>query len=122
MKIFQDIVFAIVLSILMLHEMDAIMRKEWRMFKPLRNFNDKQAYAIFLLFHVPLYAAVFFMMMSPYAIIVKYIADIFMVVHLFVHMLFRKHKYNEFNNKLSSAIIYLAAIFAFIHLLLVLIA
>jgi len=49
------ILFAFNFSLLLLHEMDAIRAKEWKMFAVLKNMNEQNGYIVFSLLHLPLY-------------------------------------------------------------------
>ena len=115
-----NILFYIGLSLLLVHELDAIKRKEWRIFPLLSKIkDDDKAYYIFAIFHVPIFATILFFINHPNLNIQKHtmlILDIFFVIHSILHYLFRSRKENEFNNRFSSTIIYLMATIGALHL------
>lgn len=54
--------FIFMITLLLIHEMDAIRTKEWRMFIVLKDMPDEKAYKIFTLAHIPLYFIAIFVM------------------------------------------------------------
>jgi hypothetical protein len=86
--------------------MDAIRCKEWRIFPGLSLLSDKIGQVLFVLAHLPLFYFIFWQL--------KYSQDIeafmkgfniFMIVHLLLHILFLKHKNNEFKDWISWSVI-----------------
>ncbi len=59
------------ISLLILHEMDAVFRKEWKMMNFLQNVEDEKAHIIFT------------------------------AAHMFLHLGFGKHRFNDFKNFFS---------------------
>ena len=49
------ILYYLGLAALFTHEMDAVMRSEWRLLYVLRSFSDDAAYPLFLALHFPLF-------------------------------------------------------------------
>lgn len=112
--------FALELGLLLTHEMDAVRHKEWKMFIFLKDLPENTAYLVFTLPHILLYALVlFFLLLNNMAIL--YIVDIFIICHLFLHFLFRKHPNNQLTGFWSLAIINSAGIIAAVHLILMVI-
>ena len=112
-------VFILLVSLLLIHEMDAIRLKEWRMFVVLKNLHDETAYRIFSLAHLPLYVVAFFILASGGAlakIILYCVIDAFLIVHAIIHFGFRKNPNNGFISVFSKVIIYSLGVLAFIHL------
>ena len=104
----SSIFIYIAVSFILLHEMDAIRCKEWRIF-PLTSFlNDKVGYPVFLMAHLPLY---YLVLKSLNNTSVQYGLNIFFIVHLGLHVLFLKHPKNEFTDIWSWLPIIGAAIF-----------
>ncbi|WP_368665131.1 DUF6713 family protein, partial [Paenibacillus borealis] len=48
-------IFSINFALLLLHEMDAIRAKEWRMFIILKDMEDNRVFKVFTILHLPLY-------------------------------------------------------------------
>ncbi len=103
--------FFLGLGFILTHEMDAIRCKEWLMF-PLTFFlKDEVGFLVFTLVHIPLYAWVCWSLSSsPLSPIFFRAWDIFLIVHLFLHILFLKHPENRFKSGFSWCIILGAAV------------
>jgi len=113
---FLNVLLALNLSLLFMHEMDAIKAKEWRLFVFLKDLEDELAYKIFTIIHLPLYFVLLYSIIerSTTAYIVL---DVFLIGHTVAHALFeRYHPRYEFKNRLSRAIIYPMGVVAIIHL------
>ena len=101
-----DIFFYLGLSLLIMHEMDAIRCKEWRIFPGLSMLGDKVGHIVFLFAHVPLFYFIFWKVTySDNIEAFIYGFNIFLIVHLGLHILFLKHKKNEFKDWISWIII-----------------
>lgn len=108
------------ITLLILHEMDAIKAKEWRMFIILKDMNEEIAYKVFSIIHFPLYFVILFLMLqfkqstnSLFFIII----DILLILHTFIHLGFRKNKSNGFSSMYSKILMYLLGLSALINLL-----
>ncbi len=110
------VLFIINLSLLFVHEMDAVKNCEWRMFAVLKNMADEKASRLFILLHIPLYGAVLLMLVSPAQQVLFYIIDIFLIFHAVIHFGFRHHKNNAFSSVLSWVFIYSMGIISAVHL------
>lgn len=98
--------FYLGLSFLTLHEMDAIRCKEWRIFPGLSLLSDKIGQVLFVFAHLPLFYFIFWQL--TYSQDIKAFMkgfNIFMIVHLLLHILFLKHKNNEFKDWISWSVI-----------------
>ena len=91
--------FIISLSLLLVHEMDAVRNREWRIFIVLKDVEDEKACRIFLLAHVPLYAAILLLLMSPAKLFFS-VLDVSLILHAVIHFCFRHHKHNAFASTL----------------------
>jgi hypothetical protein len=100
------IFFYLGLSLLTMHEMDAIRCREWRIFPGLSMLNDKLGHIVFIFVHIPLFFFIYWQLTHSQdieAFINGF--SIFMIVHLGLHILFLKHKNNEFKDWISWTII-----------------
>lgn len=113
------IIFALGLSTLLVHEMDAIKHREWRMFIGLRSLEEATAYRVFVLIHLPLYVIVFVLLLSSHAIIGFFLVDVFLIIHGILHIFFKGKANNSFNG-FSYFLIYGGSICGCIHLLYIL--
>ena len=102
-----------------MHEMDAIRCKEWRIFPGLSLLSDKLGYIVFIFAHIPIFYFVFWELSYSQNIeAFIYGFNIFMIVHVVLHVLFLKHKNNEFRDWISWSIIIGAGLFGLLDLLL----
>lgn len=118
-----NLLFLFLLSLLMVHELDAIRRREWRMFIILNKMDDERAFQIFSLLHIPLLMVIFWFITAPSAIVVfwfQVVLDTFLIVHKFLHDSFQRHPNNEFTTPFSKRVINLMAIVGFVHLIFIL--
>jgi len=106
----QHVLFYLGLSFILMHEMDAVRCREWRIFPGLSRLDDKTGFAAFMLAHVPLYVALFWGLTGENSQEVMRGLDLFFIIHLGLHLLFLRHPKNEFKDTLSWAIIAGAAV------------
>ena len=100
--------FIVTLALFFTHELDAVARHEWRMFPVLGGLDDRQGFAVFLLAHVPIFAAILWFCFSPTSVgaAVRVAVAAFAIVHVGLHVYFARHPANEFDNPLSQALIW----------------
>ena len=85
--------FYLGLSLSLMHEMDAIRCKEWRIFPGLSLLSNKLGHIVFFFAHIPLFFFVFWQLTHSQDIdAFIYRFNIFMIVHLGLHILFLKYK------------------------------
>lgn len=102
------VLFLTGLTFFIIHEMDAIWRKEWKMFSFLSTLPDEKGYFLFCFAHIPFFFLVLLIIFAKDTNIsgkVIVILNAFFVLHLVLHLLFNKHRNNEFNNLFSWLII-----------------
>ena len=96
----MKILFLIILAIFMLHEMDAIRTKEWRIFVFLKDLKEETAYIIFSIVHLPLYF-IFFLLLTNWDIDIKnlftLIINMLLILHAIVHYSFKNHRITSYN-------------------------
>ncbi|MCY7358812.1 MAG: hypothetical protein LH609_15410 [Rudanella sp.] len=112
----HNVLFFLGLSFIMIHELDAIRCKEWRIFPGLSLLDDRTGYILFVFVHIPLF----------YFILVKTVSssesfmtgfDVFLMLHVVAHVLLAKHSRNEFKDWISWVIIIGAGAFGLMDLL-----
>ena len=102
----NHIFFYLGLTLILVHEMDAIRCKEWRIIPGLSLLEDKLGQKIFIIAHVPLYFLLFLGLANPGISAGLVLGlNIFFIFHLGLHLLFVKHKKNEFKDLISWVII-----------------
>ena len=115
------ILFVLNFSLLLLHEMDAIRAKEWKMFAVLKNMKEQSGYIAFSLLHLPLYCWVIFIISQTWSggyALVWLLTDVFLIIHALIHFLFRNHYDNGFTTAYSMILIYGMAGLSAVHLVL----
>lgn len=114
----EHLLFFIGFSFLIVHEMDAIRCKEWRIYPGLSLLSDKLGQLIFIFAHIPLFFLVFYQLTytSDSDGFIKGF-DIFMIVHVALHLLFIRHKNNEFKDWISWMLIIGSGLFGLVDLL-----
>lgn len=109
-----NLFFWIGFSTLLVHEMDAVRLKEWRILPLVSRLDDRHGFAVFTLAHIPLYILLLVGLSSEINAGGKgklmLGLDCFMVIHLSLHMLLRNRPHNEFKTVFSWLIIVGAAI------------
>jgi hypothetical protein len=114
-----DLLFYLGIGWLATHELDAIKHHEWRIFFFLKPFDDQTAYRIFVALYIPLFAAILYAAPSrPFQIAF----DLFLMVHVGLHIAFRNLPSYEFDNGFSNFLILGAGVVGALHLGLLLIA
>lgn len=114
-----DLLFWLNLALLLAHELDAIRRQEWRMFVFLNRLDDERAHQLFALLHVPLFIIIFWFLsrsIQPIYFWFQLVVDIFLIVHLGLHVLFRNHPGNGFATSFSKRLIEGMALLGLIHI------
>jgi hypothetical protein len=94
--------------------MDAIRAKEWKMFVVLKDMDDKRAFKVFTILHLPLYAILLFSFVN-HERISYIIIDLFIILHSIAHLFFENHPNNNFKNLYSRLIIYPMGLLGVLH-------
>jgi hypothetical protein len=100
--------FFVAFSFILVHEMDAIRQREWRLFPFLSALNDERGYLVFTAIHVPLYTALLWGLFPGGNTINRSLViglDIFFIIHVGLHLLFMRHPDYQFRSWLSWALI-----------------
>ena len=101
--------YILALALLATHELDAVKRHEWRIFPLLNKLPEQLGATIFIVIHIPLFWAVFYLSWHPDQSVrtpVQIGIATFCVIHVALHILLRKHPQNEFANPLSQFLIW----------------
>lgn len=104
------------IAFILMHEMDAIRCKEWRIFPGLTRLKDKTGLIVFIFLHIPLF---YWIMIETLRNSDKFRIgfDYFLIVHFILHLMFLLHKKNEFKDWISWVIISGAGLFGFLDLI-----
>jgi hypothetical protein len=114
----NKIFFYLGLSAIIIHEMDAVRCKEWRIFPGLSFLDDNRGFKIFMIAHVPLFYFLFWGLMAQSdSSQLNFGLDICFIVHVGLHLLFLRHKKNEFKDSVSWTVVLSAGLFGLIDIL-----
>lgn len=109
-------VFTLGISFILIHEMDAIRCHEWRIL-PITSFmNDQTGMVVFVLLHIPL----FYFPLHPEIVSNQSFqvgTSIFLIIHVFLHLLLLLNKRNEFIDWISWFLILGAGVCGAIYLI-----
>ncbi len=99
--------FSLGFTLLLVHEMDAIRLREWKIFPLLRDLRDEAGYVAFTALHVPIYVVLFVGLFGRDGVSNTLMAgmDAFFVIHVILHLVFRNHPENRFGSAFSWALI-----------------
>ena len=112
--------FFTVLAFLFTHEMDAVRRYEWRLLPILRNMQEKPAADLFVVLHIPLFALFLWLGTHPTMAVrtgFQVGVDLFAMLHIWLHYLFRHHAEYRFEEPLSIFYIWGSGIVGAVHLI-----
>ncbi len=104
------------LVFILMHEMDAMRCKEWRIFPGTSFLNDTFGFIVFTFLHIPL----FYWVLTEYQMNNEGFRigfNYFLIIHFMLHLLFLFHKKNEFKDWISWTIIAGAGLFGLLDLL-----
>ena len=114
----ENIFFNLGLAFIIIHEMDAIRCKEWRIIPGLNLLNDKLSFTIFMFAHIPLFIILFSNLSANHSLnnLIFYL-ELFFIIHLILHIIYLKNPKNEFKDFISWIFIVSPAIFGLIDLI-----
>lgn len=108
-------------SLLLAHELDAVRAREWRLLFVLRRMPEERAREAFVLIHVPIVAALIWLLANPapgLRLPSQIAFDLFLVVHAVLHRRLERHPLYDFHGRVSKGLIFGAAAVGALHLLL----
>ena len=115
----RDLLFYVAVSALLLHEMDAIDKQEWRILFVLRRLPDQGGLRWFISLHLPLFVALMLLVAAEDSATVSWITggvDAFLIVHAGLHEGLGYRGERAFANVFSRSLIWLAAAVGAIHI------
>ena len=114
-----DLLFFAAVSSLLLHEMDAIDKREWRMLFVLRRLPDEGALRWFIVLHLPLLVALMALVAAVASTPIRWVesgVDAFLVVHAGLHEHLGSRGERAFANPFSRWLIWSAAGLGALHM------
>ena len=111
--------FAIAFALLISHELDAMIREEWRLLPGFGGLTDATAADVFNLLHVPLFALILVGVMSasrPVRRRTSVSVELFLVGHAIAHTVLRGAEEYLFEGPVETITVYGSAAVALAHL------
>ena len=108
------------MAFFVIHELDAIKNEEWKMFKFLRSFSERNQKLIFIYAHLPLPTLIllyFYCVFVKINFIIFLAINLFAIFHLLLHLAALKWKSNVFKSTVSFISIFGFAVTALINLI-----
>ena len=105
----REWLFLLGYGLLATHELDAVLRAEWRVLPGLSLLDEALARTLFVMLHVPLFALLTGLLASSRPAIrdrTRHGISLFLVVHAGLHLLFSGHRHYDFATPLSEALIF----------------
>lgn len=116
-----EIFYILGICFLSTHELDAIQRREWKLFWILKDLKEETAYIWFLYLHIPLYFLIFFSFgdgnLNHLKSSLRNLIAHFLVFHLFIHLAFQSKQEYRFHGPVSNILIFGAGIMGILYLL-----
>ena len=120
----RDLLFFIAVSLLLLHELDAIDKKEWRLLFVLRRLPDEGALRWFIVLHLPLFVGLLALVAAAESSATRWIeagVDGFLIIHAGLHERLGSRGEHAFANPFSKSLIWSAAVLGALHLVFLLV-
>lgn len=113
-----DLLFFFAVSLLLLHEMDAIDKKEWRLLFVLRRLPDEGALRWFIGLHLPVFVALLALVAAESAAVhwIEAGVDGFLILHAGLHERLGSRGEPAFAKPFSRLLIWSAAAFGGFHI------
>lgn len=114
-----DLLYYAMVGALFTHELDAVKRHEWRVL-PLTSFlPERVGQQVFIWGHLPIFALLLWGSNGEPTTATRTALSAFAIVHLGLHVVFRRHRAYEFNNFSSWGLIVLTGMLGASYLLVV---
>lgn len=103
----ENLPFFVALGFILTHELDAMRCHEWRVFPGLSLLREQHGSVVFTALHVPLFALLFLALLPGGSINQQFVLgfDVFLIIHVGLHLLALHHPKNEFCDPLSWTLI-----------------
>ncbi|MGV6812815.1 MAG: DUF6713 family protein [Brevirhabdus sp.] len=108
--------FQLMVAFFVLHELDAVRAREWRLLPVLRSMPDALGERIFLWAHLPISLGIFSILGRGEQSLAAMLLSSFAVVHVVLHWVFRTNSENRFTSVTSWTFILGAGLFGAVHL------
>ena len=117
MKQALNLSLIVAVSLLAVHEMDAMTHAEWRLLPVLSGMDNDVGREAFVLLHVPLYVGVFWaLFFASWKTMAARIFSVAIIGHAMAHFLLSGHQLYTFSAPIETLTVYGAAIAGLIYL------
>ena len=104
-------------TLLAVHEMDAMTHAEWRLLPVLNDLQDENARDAFVLLRIPLYVGLFWsLFFATWKQLAGRIFSVALIAHAIVHYLLSGHELYTFVAPIETVTVYGAAMFSICYL------
>ena len=111
MKTWLNLSLILAVSLLAVHEMDAMTHAEWRLLPILNGMEESAARDAFVLLHIPLYIGVFWaLFVASWRVIAGRVFSAVAIAHATAHFLLSGHDLYTFAPPIESLTVYGAAL------------
>lgn len=116
MKAIREFSLLIAVSLLMVHEMDAVTHAEWRLLPVLGGLDDATAREAFIFLHIPLYVVLLWaLFLSRWKQRAALIVTGLIAIHAIVHFSLSGHQLYTFAAPIETITVYGAGLFSLIY-------
>ena len=111
MKTLLNLSLVIAVSLLAVHEMDAMTHAEWALLPGLSALSDKLGRDTFVLLHIPLYIGLFWVLFFvSWKIVAARVFSAILIIHAIAHFLLSGHELYSFSAPIETITVYGAAV------------
>lgn len=112
----QDFIYYAMVGAFFTHELDAVKRHEWRILPLIRSLPERTGEQVFIWIHAPLFGLLLWDGEGDPTSVTRVGLALFGIVHVGLHILFRRHPDYEFNNASSWGLIVLTGLLGALYL------
>ena len=117
MKQALNLSLIVAVSLLSVHEMDAMTHAEWRLLPVLSGLEEGSARETFVLLHIPIYIGLFWaLFVSPWKQLAGRIFCFVVIAHAIAHLLLSGHHLYTFDAPIETITVYGAALAGLVYL------
>ncbi len=117
MKTWLNLSLILAVSLLTVHEMDAMTHAEWRLLPVLSGMDETAARETFVLLHIPLYVGVFWaVFVASWKELAGRVFSVAAIAHATAHFLLSGHEHYTFIPPIETITVYGSALAGFAYL------
>lgn len=116
----KNLLFYLGFATILTHELDAMTQSEWKLLFILKNLPEQIAPSVFVVIHIPLIAALLWLINNEYQVIKNWsriALATFLIIHSGLHKLLENNLNYTFNSLLSLGLIYGGGLLGLLYLI-----